>query len=204
MYLTFFYFGAAGAAAAAAFRIADLKRKRVPYLTILICLALGACLILQALHPAALLMFERNAAAIGAGEWWRIGAALFFQDGGVSGGVSNIFFLAIIGSLAEQVWKRRYWLALYIGAGVAAEFVALAWQPIGAGNSVAVFGLAAGICAYSFAEKTGLAVRILSAISAACAGALLVQLDIHGAAFYIGMGISALLFATADPVLRRL
>ncbi len=79
------------------------------------------------------------------GEWWRLGTALFVQDGGVLGAVSNLAFLLVLGALCEQVLARWEWLACYLGAGVIGEIVGHFWQPVGAGNSVAVCGLAGAL-----------------------------------------------------------
>lgn len=167
--------------------------RRIPCLTIALCIALAACLALQLAHPVLLEQFERNAPDIYAGQWWRIGTALFFQDGRLVGGVSNIVFAALIGGAAEQVLRRWQWLAIYLGTGIIAELVALSWQPVGAGNSVAVFGLAAGLTAYAFAGSARLLPRVLAVVSALAALALLLERDIHGAAFLAGCVLSAII-----------
>ena len=84
------------------------------------------------------------------GDWWRTFTALLVQDGGVPGTLSNLFFLLVIGALAEQVAGRGRWLVAYLGAGLAGELAGYAWQPRGAGNSVAVCGLA-GVLAEALA-----------------------------------------------------
>lgn len=76
------------------------------------------------------------------GDWWRTFTSLLVQDGGVPGTLSNLFFLLVMGVLAEQVAGRWRWLVAYLGAGLAGELAGYAWQPRGAGNSVAVCGLA--------------------------------------------------------------
>ena len=58
------------------------------------------------------------------------------------GTVSNLAFLALLGVLAERLVGPRWWLVAYFGAGLAGELAGYAWQPTGAGNSVAVCGLA--------------------------------------------------------------
>src|SRR3569623_647704 len=110
MYAVFFYLGALTASAMAAQGLRRGIEMRVPYATLLLCVALAVCLLVQLAAPAALLLFERDAGAIGSGEWWRILTALFFQDGGLRGGASNIFFLANIGSLEELMVRRKHWL----------------------------------------------------------------------------------------------
>jgi rhomboid protease GluP len=82
--------------------------------------------------------------------------SLLVQDGGVPGAVWNIAGLVVLGVLAEQACRRGAWLAAYLGAGLVGELVGWAgWQPVGAGNSVAVCGLAA-LLAVTTARDTGL------------------------------------------------
>jgi membrane associated rhomboid family serine protease len=63
------------------------------------------------------------------GDWWRTVTALFVQDGGVPGTLSNLFFLLVMGALAEQVAGRWRWLVAYLGAGLIGELAGYAWQP---------------------------------------------------------------------------
>jgi membrane associated rhomboid family serine protease len=91
--------------------------------------------------PAFLAALERTPDGLH-GQWWRSFTALFVQDGGVLGTVSNLAFLLLLGVLAERLAGPRWWLAAYFGAGLAGELAGYAWQPTGAGNSVAVCGLA--------------------------------------------------------------
>jgi hypothetical protein len=51
----------------------------------------------------------------------------------------------LIGAAAEQVLSRPRWLVHYFGIGLAVEVLAYSWQPTGAGNSIAVCGLAGGV-----------------------------------------------------------
>jgi hypothetical protein len=50
------------------------------------------------------------------GDWWRTFTALFVQDGGMLGTVSNLAFLLLLGVLAEQVLPAWQWLICYFGA----------------------------------------------------------------------------------------
>ena len=47
---------------------------------------------------------ERTPAGL-SGEWWRSLTALFVQDGGLPGILSNLAFLLVIGTIAEQVFS---------------------------------------------------------------------------------------------------
>jgi membrane associated rhomboid family serine protease len=91
--------------------------------------------------PALRTRFERNPAGLH-GDWWRTLTALFVQDGGVLGCVSNLAFLLVLGIAAERAVRRGRWLIAYFGAGLVGELAGYAWRPTGGGNSVAVCGLA--------------------------------------------------------------
>jgi hypothetical protein len=104
--------------------------------------------------PGVLAALERTPQGLH-GDWWRSFTALFAQDGGALGTVSNLAFLALLGVLAERLVGPRWWLAAYFGAGLAGELAGYAWQPTGAGNSVAVCGLA-GLLVVALAAGTRL------------------------------------------------
>jgi membrane associated rhomboid family serine protease len=112
----------------------------------------AATSVLGLVVPTVLEALERTPQGLH-GEWWRSFTALFVQDGGVLGTVSNLAFLALLGVLAERLVGPRWWLAAYFGAGLAGELAGYAWQPTGAGNSVAVCGLA-GLLVVALAAGT--------------------------------------------------
>jgi membrane associated rhomboid family serine protease len=109
------------------------KRRTTPTLTLMACALLTMCLIAQLRFPQLLILLERNTAKIVDGEWWRLITALFFQDGWIIGGLTNIVALFFVGDLVEQIRSRRDWLLISIVGALVAECVALRWQPIGAG-----------------------------------------------------------------------
>lgn len=150
------------------------------------CVVLTVCLVAQLASPRLLALMQRDAVRIDSGEPFRIVTALFFQDGWIAGGVSNIAWLAVMGTALERVVGPRRWLAIYGLAGVTAELVALRWQPVGAGNSVAVFGLAGCLVALA-ARPRAVPATLLPIISICAAVFLLVARDVHGAAYAIGM-----------------
>jgi membrane associated rhomboid family serine protease len=117
---------------------------RPPWLTACVFAVTAAVSAAQFADHAILTGLERTPAGL-SGDWWRSFTALFVQDGGLPGTLFNLAFLLVIGSVAEQVFSRRRWLLLYFIPGLAGEFVAYSWQPTGAGNSVAVCGLAGGL-----------------------------------------------------------
>lgn len=151
----------------------------------------------QLIHPALLTLLERDAARIRQGEWWRLATALLVQDGGLAGGISNIAALLLIGSQAEQLLRRRVWLTVFLLGAFTAEIVALTWQPVGAGNSVAVCALAGALAVLPSTSKP--LTFLLRAIVLAATLFLLWRHDIHGVAILAGsvFAVSASIFRTA-------
>ncbi|HJU02126.1 MAG TPA: rhomboid family intramembrane serine protease, partial [Actinomycetes bacterium] len=122
-------------------RWAGARAGRFPAVTAVVFAVTAANSVLGLAVPAVLDALERTPDGLH-GQWWRLVTALFVQDGGVLGTVSNLAFLALLGVLAERLAGPWWWLAAYFGAGLAGELAGYAWQPTGAGNSVAVCGLA--------------------------------------------------------------
>lgn len=115
---------------------------RRPWVTLVVFVITAAVTTLQlTVAPGLLHDLERTPASLH-GDWWRTITSLFVQDGGVRGAMSNLFFLLVLGVIAERVVPRGRWLIAYVGAGLIGEFAGYAWQPIGGGNSVADCGLA--------------------------------------------------------------
>ncbi|MBI4593965.1 MAG: rhomboid family intramembrane serine protease [Candidatus Rokubacteria bacterium] len=84
-----------------------------------------------------------DAAAVGAGEYWRLVSAIFLH-GGFQHLASNAVALFILGMLGEHAFGRRQFVILYVLSGLGGSVVSLL---TGAGPSVgasgAIFGLQA-------------------------------------------------------------
>ena len=169
------------------------RKKSVPYSTLLLTLAITIPTSLQFIFPAILQLFERDYERFLAGDWWRLGTSLFVQDGGISGSIFNLVSLILVGVVAERFWGSRRWLVIFFTGGVLSQLIAFAWQPIGAGNSVANFSLAGSVAILCLAHKTSRVVKI-AAILALGAGLILLFLkDIHGPAMIFGTFIGLLM-----------
>jgi hypothetical protein len=114
--------------------------QRFPVVTAVVFAVTATVSVLGLALPSLLATLERAPAGLH-GDWWRTFTAVFVQEGGVAGTLSNLLFLLVMGALAEQFLERWQWLVCYFGAGLAGY----AWQPHGAGNSVAVCGLAGAL-----------------------------------------------------------
>jgi rhomboid protease GluP len=131
-------------------------------------------------------IFRRDASLIFSGEIWRITTALFVQDGGLMGGIFNIIALLFIGLAIQHYYGKYQWLIIFFLGGILSELVAIYWQPIGAGNSVATFALAGSLLLSTLGEgntKT----QIISIIGILSGILLFLLKDIHGAALIIGL-----------------
>ncbi len=165
--------------------LGEIKR-RFPVLTLSISILLIGCLVTEFLFPHLLFLFERDSALIYTGQWWRLMTALFFQDGWLAGGTFNILFFILIGSISEQLFSKRDWVIIYFGAGLITELVALTLQPVGAGNSIAIFGLAGAIAMNAFLRFHHNWKILFPIFSSFITLLLLIQNDIHGCAFVVG------------------
>ena len=117
-------------------------------------LFVGVPTLLQARYPSIRSALQRDARSISSGQWWRLVTALCVQDGGVAGSAFNLISLPVVGTIAERLWGARRLLLTFFLGGVLSELVALSWQPIGAGNSVANFSLAGSVCLACIIQRT--------------------------------------------------
>jgi membrane associated rhomboid family serine protease len=123
---------------------------RCPALTVALTLVTGAVSVAGLLSPEVVGALGRTPAVVH-GEPWRLVTTLLVQDGGVAGTASNLVFLVLVGVAVEQVAGRVTMLGCYLAAGLTGQLVGLGWQPFGAGNSVAVCGLA-GLLVWQVAD----------------------------------------------------
>jgi len=166
------------------------RLSRFPWASAGTLVLVAAMLALQLRHPALLDRLAR-APALTEGQVWRVVTALFVQDGGLAGGMFNFLLLLAIGPLAESRLGPSRWAIAYFGGGMVTEFLALAWQPRGAGNSIACFALAGALVVTAAARRRGWLPIGVVAVTAAAAFALLAARDIHGIGFFAGAAIGA-------------
>ena len=158
-------------------------------MTVAACVLLVICLIAQVNLPDLLPRMLRDGSAIRAGQVYRLFTALWFQDGGIVGGMFNIAMLAMLGAIAEQVLSRTACLGIYLIGGLLSEVVALAWQPLGAGNSVAYMSLAGALLGLALYQRRSRARAIIAGLGLIAGVLLCLRADIHGAAVVIGCAL---------------
>jgi rhomboid protease GluP len=150
----------------------------------LVAVALG--LAIQLAVPGTLELFRRDAAAVAAGQVWRLATSLFVQDGGLVGGLFNLLWLFLAGGVAERIWNRATWLGIYFGGGLICELIALGWEPLGGGNSIAYFALCGSMLALPLRRNVDRRIRALAGVGLAVGVALALLANIHGAAVLVG------------------
>ncbi|SEM88577.1 rhomboid family intramembrane serine protease [Nonomuraea pusilla] len=116
-----------------------------PYVTLAVLAVTGVPSVAQFAVPGLVPALMRDPDAIAHGQWWRLVTALVVQDGGVAGTVVNLGFLAVLGHLAERALGPARWLLFYATGALAGETSGYLLGQPGAGNSVALCGLAAAL-----------------------------------------------------------
>jgi rhomboid protease GluP len=139
-------------------------RLRFPWLTLLLASLLVATYCLQVFadhstpkHPfdPVLLAVGLKGEAVFAGQWWRIVTAIFVHVD-LYHLLSNLCFLLLFGSIAESVFQRAGYFALWLLTGIAgsmAQLVALSPQYYGFGASGVAFGLVGALWAAYCLER---------------------------------------------------
>jgi membrane associated rhomboid family serine protease len=112
---------------------------------------------------------------------------LFVQDAGITGSIFNLVSLALVGTVAEQLWGRWRILVIFFVGGIAGEIVAFSWQPLGAGNSVGNFSLAASVAVLCLLRRPSRVVQMAALLALGADLLLIIMKDIHGAAAIAGV-----------------
>ena len=141
----------------------------------------GVSLLQLTVAPGLLETLKRDADLVAQGEAWRLATAVLVQDGGWAGLISNLVFLAILGTLTERLLGRPRAAVAWLSGVAAGELTGLVWQPTGAGNSVGNLGLAGALAVVGWSRGGRVGRVQATAVAAGCA-LLLSGHDIHGAA----------------------
>jgi len=148
----------------------------------------------QAVWPALLAWGQRDPAAIRAGEWWRLGTAIFLQDGGLAGTIFNLATLAVSLVLVGTVRRGPTAVAWFLAGGVVSNALAAAGPgTVGAGSSMAtLFLLAATMLRARPWRVARRATAGALALLVATAVVLVADGDPHGGAMAAGLAAGAL------------
>lgn len=175
--------------------------RRWPMVTLAVALLMVATFAVQSAWPGLLPLLSRDPRMLSSGEVWRGVTALFAQDGGTIGLLIDLFWLLVLGTAAERRFTRAGWLAIYGLGGVATEFLALGWQPHGAGSSIACIALAGALCSDFREGRARLWRAGLGLVGAVAAALLLLERDVHGIGFFAGLILG--IVVTARETLAR-
>jgi rhomboid protease GluP len=125
--------------------------KDLPAVTVTVVLVTAAVSIAGLAHPEVLAALQRRPVSNASWLSWRLVTSLFVHDGGLPLAF-NLVGLAIVGTTVERRMGAARWLVIYFVCGIVGEFAGIHWQPVGAGNSVATFGLVGAIAAETFSR----------------------------------------------------
>ena len=169
-------------------------RGELPKTTLVVALVTVLVTGLDLVHPQIGRALQRTPAAIDAHEWWRFITPILINPEGWRQITFNLVSLILIGAIVERQWGGRLWLAFYVIGGVAGEAVGLAWQPIGAGSSVAVCGLLGSlVVSLVLCVRTGPA--RFGGIFILTGALLLIGLrDLHGPPVLAGASVAAIVW----------
>jgi rhomboid protease GluP len=141
-------------------------RLRIPWMTFVLASLVALIYCLQVLadhstpkHPydPVLLALGMKGDAVFAGQWWRLLTAIFVHID-LYHLLSNLCFLLLFGSIAESVFERAGYLALWLLAGIAgsmSQLLALSPRYYGFGASGVAFGLVGALWTASSLERVG-------------------------------------------------
>jgi len=103
--------------------------------------------------------------AVTAGEWWRLGAAMFLH-GGLIHLAFNMVALLTIGGLTERMFGRVSFFALYLLAGLTGNIASIYIQPfaVGVGASGAIFGLYGALFAYLTCQRASVPADVVRSL----------------------------------------
>ena len=119
--------------------------RRFPVLTAVACAIAAVAAIGQYTIPAMIPALQRPPGSLPSSQWWRLVTPLLVQTLGWYQVAANLVTLAIIGTIAERMLPRGWWLALFAAGTAGGQLAACHWHDPGGGDSIAICGLAAGI-----------------------------------------------------------
>ena len=152
--------------------------KKLPFGTLGILSITGLFTSLQFVFPQILGALERTPTALVNCEWWRVITPLLVHSDGWQQIAFNFAAILVVGTSVESIFGIDRLLVLYLICGFVGEVAGFAWQPSGAGASVAGAGLLGALAFWlllrSVPGKIGGAVVLIGAVI------LCLRKDIHG------------------------
>ncbi len=116
---------------------------------------------------------RRDPAALAAGQWWRVVSPLVALDGNIwLHFVYDTLGLLLVGIVVERLLGPGRWLILFFAGALAGTVAGYAWNPYGAGTSIALCGLIGGLVIWQIRRGDLHPIASLYALSLAAALAL--------------------------------
>ncbi len=180
------------------------RGSKLPLATLSVLAITGVVTGMQFVFPQLLFWLGRNPSAFAQHQWWRLITPLFVHSDGWRQIAFNFPAILIVGILAERVWGSRRWLILYFACGLIGELAGYAWQPYGAGASVAGAGLLGSLAMWLFYKGKVAQTYFGGAVILIGAVILVFFRDIHGPPVLAGACIAfAMIKAGVNERQRR-
>ena len=99
------------------------------------------------------------------GEWWRLFTAMFIHAG-IIHLAFNMYFAWVVGRLCEQIFGAAAYVVVYLGSGLLASLVSVAWQPaiVSVGASGALFGVFGAFLGFTVRRREALPAEFVSSV----------------------------------------
>lgn len=134
----------------------------------------------QVAFPELVSLLERSPIGIGHDQWWRLITPLFVHADGWQQIALNFPSILVLGVLVERLFGSWRWLVLYFVSGFVGELAGYAWQPVGAGASVAGAGLLGALAVWLIRGNRSVQAVIGGVIILVGGTILAILRDIHG------------------------
>jgi rhomboid protease GluP len=166
-----------------------------PVATVSVLAVTGVITALQYVCPRLLPLLERSPSALTQHEWWRLVTPIFVHSEGVRQIAFNFPAIFIVGTLVERAFGHVRWILIYFSCGLVGEVAGYAWQPSGAGASVAGAGLLGSLALWLLQNGNAVQARFGGGIILIGALILVYFRDIHGPPILSGAFIALLMNA---------
>jgi rhomboid protease GluP len=175
-----------------------MKPRFIPWLTLCVFAVCGAVTAAQFVWPQLIPALQRQPSMFDRWELWRLVTSWLIHTDGWTQIAGNFISLLVIGTLAEWLTSRWLWLLAFFAGGISGNIIGYFWQPYGAGNSIAFYGLLGLLAAWLLSHPVrNVRVRYgLPLIVAALAFVLCMLQDVHGVPLLVGLLVGLAAYRT--------
>jgi rhomboid protease GluP len=99
------------------------------------------------------------------GQWWRLFTCMWMHGGLIHIG-ANMYCFWSFGRIAERIFGRNRYLAIYLITGISSSIVSVAWHPyiVSIGASGAIFGVAGALFVPFYRKRLKLPPPVMSSM----------------------------------------